>query len=244
MTTKSTVLILGGSRGLGLAMAEEWLKRDAKVIATQRSASRDLSELQGRYPGSLEIETVDIVDAASVHALCERLGGRRIDVLFVNAGICKAHEETPATADERDFVDMMLTNALGPMRAVELLENLVPANGAIAVMTCRKQRRLGALQLQQGRPQYADEMLLDAPRWRSTRALAGRARLGPHRDGDLGRNVLDRTKHPIRRGNRRAKSRPGRPALHRSQRSNLALVNQKHRWNSMHPTFGRYACTQ
>jgi NAD(P)-dependent dehydrogenase (short-subunit alcohol dehydrogenase family) len=68
MTTKSTVLILGASRGLGLAMAEEWLKRDAKVIATQRSASRDLSELQGRYPGSLEIETVDIVEAASVRA--------------------------------------------------------------------------------------------------------------------------------------------------------------------------------
>jgi NAD(P)-dependent dehydrogenase (short-subunit alcohol dehydrogenase family) len=128
-------LILGASRGLGLAMAEEWLKRGAKVIATQRSASRDLSELQGRYPGSLEIETVDIVEAASVHALRERLGGHRIDVLFVNAGICKAHEETPCAVDERDFVDMMLTNALGPMRAVELLENLVPANGAIAVMT-------------------------------------------------------------------------------------------------------------
>jgi|SRR5580658_9558158 NAD(P)-dependent dehydrogenase (short-subunit alcohol dehydrogenase family) len=79
MTTKSTVLILGASRGLGLAMAEEWLKRDAKVIATERSASRDLSELQGRYPGSLEIETVDIVEAASVHALRERLGGHRID---------------------------------------------------------------------------------------------------------------------------------------------------------------------
>src|SRR5258708_5401756 len=135
MTTKSTVLILGASRGLGLAMAEEWLKRDTKVIATQRSASPDLSELQGRYPGSLEIETVDIVEAASVHALRERLGGHRIDVLFVNAGICTAHEETPSTVGERDFVDMMLTNALGPMRAVELFENLVPASGAIAVMT-------------------------------------------------------------------------------------------------------------
>ena len=32
MTTELTVLILGASRGLGLAMAEEWLKRDAKVI--------------------------------------------------------------------------------------------------------------------------------------------------------------------------------------------------------------------
>jgi NAD(P)-dependent dehydrogenase (short-subunit alcohol dehydrogenase family) len=75
MTTKSTVVILGASRGLGLAMVEEWLKRDAEVIATQRRASRNLSEPQGRYPGSLEIETVDIVEAASVHALRERLGG-------------------------------------------------------------------------------------------------------------------------------------------------------------------------
>src|ERR1700692_3840527 len=97
MTTESTVLILGASRGLGLAMAEEWLKGDAKVLARQRRPSRDLSELQGRYPASLEIETVDIVEAASVHALRERLGARRIDVLFINAGICKAHDGTPST---------------------------------------------------------------------------------------------------------------------------------------------------
>jgi NAD(P)-dependent dehydrogenase (short-subunit alcohol dehydrogenase family) len=88
-----------------------------------------------RSNSSLEIETVDSVEAASVHALRERRRGHRIDVLFVNAGICKAHEETPSAVDERDFVDMMLTNALGRMRAVELFENLVPTNGAIAVMT-------------------------------------------------------------------------------------------------------------
>src|ERR1700742_4414470 len=105
MTTESTVLILGASRGLGLAMAEEWLRRDARVIATQRSASRELSELQRRYPASLEIETVE---AASVRALRERLGARRIDVLFVNAGICKAREKTPSTVDDWEFVEMML----------------------------------------------------------------------------------------------------------------------------------------
>src|ERR1700722_8537908 len=70
-------------------------------------------------------------------------------------------------------------------------------------------------------------MLLGAPCWRSARDFAGRARLGPHRHGDLGRNALDRRKHPVRRGNRRAQSRPGRPALHRPQRSTLALVTQK-----------------
>jgi NAD(P)-dependent dehydrogenase (short-subunit alcohol dehydrogenase family) len=135
MATESTILIIGASRGLGLALAEEWLKRDTRVIATQRGSSHHLAALQSRYPGSLAIETVDIADTASVRALRERLGNRQIDVLFVNAGICKATEETPSTVAEHDFFDMMLVNALGPMRAVELLEDLVPAGGTIAIMS-------------------------------------------------------------------------------------------------------------
>ena len=69
MTTTSTTLILGASRGLGLALVEEWLKRDAEVIATQRSASPGLSALQVRYPGNLEIESADIADASSIRSL-------------------------------------------------------------------------------------------------------------------------------------------------------------------------------
>ena len=135
MADGSIALIVGASRGLGLALAEEWLKRDARLIATVRSPSKELKALQDRYLGSLEIEFVDIVDEASVRALRERLGNRTIDVLFVNAGICKANQEASSTVDEQDFVDMMLTNALGPMRVVELFEGLVPASGVLAVMT-------------------------------------------------------------------------------------------------------------
>lgn len=135
MAATSTALVVGGSRGLGLALAEEWLKRGTQVIATQRTPSRELSVLRSRHPGSLEIETVDIADAGSVRGLRKRVDGRRIDVLFVNAGICKANEQTPSTVAEQDFVDMMLTNALAPVRAVELFESLVPASGVIAVMT-------------------------------------------------------------------------------------------------------------
>ncbi len=135
MAAALTALIVGASRGLGFSLAEEWLKRNAHVIATQRGPSRELVTLEVRYPGSLEIETVDIADAAAVRALRQRLNGRRLDVLFVNAGICKANEETPSTVDEEDFVDMMLTNALSPMRFVELYEDLVPGSGVIAVMT-------------------------------------------------------------------------------------------------------------
>jgi NAD(P)-dependent dehydrogenase (short-subunit alcohol dehydrogenase family) len=56
-------------------------------------------------------------------------------VLFVNAGIARAIEATPAGVDQQDFLDMMLTNALSPVRAVELLGDLVPAGAIVAVMT-------------------------------------------------------------------------------------------------------------
>jgi NAD(P)-dependent dehydrogenase (short-subunit alcohol dehydrogenase family) len=105
------------------------------VIATVRSRSEGLEALARRYPGSLEIETVDITKADSVKALRMRLEDRRLDMLFVNAGIARAIEATPASVDEQDFLDMMLTNALSPVRAVELLGDLVPAGGIVAVMT-------------------------------------------------------------------------------------------------------------
>ena len=135
MAQQSTALVVGASRGLGLALAQEWLGRGWRVVATVRAHSEDLVRLSTRYPGSLEIENVDINKADTVQALRERLEGRRLDVLFVNAGIARQIEATPLGADEQDFFDMMLTNALSPVRAVELLSDLVPGGGVIAVMT-------------------------------------------------------------------------------------------------------------
>ncbi|BAQ49925.1 MULTISPECIES: SDR family NAD(P)-dependent oxidoreductase [Methylobacterium] len=135
MTQPATVLVVGASRGLGLALAEEWLGRGWHVIATARGRSAGLDALAARFPGSLEVESVDINQAATVEALRRRLDGRRLDVLFVNAGIARAIEASPASASEADFLDMMLTNAFSPVRAAELLRDLVPAGGTVAIMT-------------------------------------------------------------------------------------------------------------
>jgi NAD(P)-dependent dehydrogenase (short-subunit alcohol dehydrogenase family) len=135
MTGQSTALVVGASRGLGLALAEEWLGRGWRVIATARGRSGQLETLANRFPDSLEIQPVDINDAGSVRALRERLSGRRVDVLFINAGIARAIEASPVDARETDFLDMMLTNAFSPVRAVELLRDLVPAGGTIGIMS-------------------------------------------------------------------------------------------------------------
>lgn len=135
MANQTTVLIVGASRGLGRALVEDWLGRGWRVIATARGQADGLQDLSVRFPASLEVETVDIDQKGSVQALRQRLEGRKLDVLFVNAGIARAIKETPASADERDFLHMMLTNALSPVRAAELLGNLVPRGGTIAIMT-------------------------------------------------------------------------------------------------------------
>lgn len=136
MEHKQTVLVVGASRGLGLALAGEYCKRGFQVIATVRQPAAGLQELQTHYPESLEIQQqVDIVALDSVLALRERLKFRPLDVLFVNAGISRANELTPLQVDEQDYVDMMLTNALSPMRVVELFYKNVTPNGVIALMT-------------------------------------------------------------------------------------------------------------
>ena len=136
MAQKSkTVLVVGASRGLGLALAEEWLGRGFQVIATMRDKAEELEALSGRFPGALELERVDTADAGAVKALRQRLDGRTLDILFINAGIARAIELSPVQAEEQDFLDMMLVNALAPVRAAEILGDLVPSGGTIAIMT-------------------------------------------------------------------------------------------------------------
>lgn len=135
MTRQPTALVVGASRGLGLALVEEWLGRGWRVIATARGLSEQLGALATRFAGRLEIEAVDINHADTVRALRERLSARPVDVLFINAGIARAIEASPASASEADFLDMMLTNAFSPVRAVELLRDVLPADGTIAIMS-------------------------------------------------------------------------------------------------------------
>ena len=130
------LLLFGASRGLGLAIADEYLKLGWRVVATARDAAGTaLHDLAGKADGRLAVETVDINDPASVGALRGRLGSDRFDLLFVNAGVTNDDRETIADISTEEFVRVMVTNALSPMRMVETFEDLVPPAGAIAIMS-------------------------------------------------------------------------------------------------------------
>jgi NAD(P)-dependent dehydrogenase (short-subunit alcohol dehydrogenase family) len=131
-----TVLLIGASRGLGRAIAEEYLDRGAQVVATVRGQGRTtLHDLQDAAGGRLEIEHVDINAREQVHALRDRLSSRTFDLLFVNAGVTNGPDETPADISTEEFTRLMVTNALSPMRVIETLGELVAPSGTIAVMS-------------------------------------------------------------------------------------------------------------
>lgn len=134
---QKTILLIGASRGLGYAMAAEFVQRGWNVVGTVRESARgDLHDLADAHTGRVEIEFVDITVPEQIAALRERLSGRSFDILFVNAGIANHNQqETIAQVSTEEFIRVMVTNALSPMRVVESLQDLVPATGLIGIMS-------------------------------------------------------------------------------------------------------------
>lgn len=132
----ATVLLIGASRGLGYAIASEYIDRGSHVVATVRGPARTaLHELQETAEGRLEIEHVDINEPEQVQALRHRLVSRTFDLLFVNAGVANRQQETTEDVTTEEFTRLMVTNALSPMRVIETLGGLIDPKGTIAIMS-------------------------------------------------------------------------------------------------------------
>lgn len=131
------ILIVGASRGLGHAMAAEFVGRGWNVIGTVRDGGRTaLHDLADGNPGRVTVETLDINDPAGIAALRARLAGTRLDMLFVNAGTTTEDQQTTiGEVSTEEFVRVMVTNALSPMRVIEALQDLIPADGLIGAMS-------------------------------------------------------------------------------------------------------------
>ncbi|MBD0742603.1 SDR family NAD(P)-dependent oxidoreductase [Streptomyces sp. CBMA152] len=133
--TRRTALIIGASRTLGLGLAAEYLRRGWDVIGTVRGSHRTgLHDLADTSEGRLTVESLEMTDPEQISALRDRLAGRTLDLLFVNAAITRG--DIPIGDVPTDmFTEVMITNALSPMRVVESLRPLVAPTGTIGVMS-------------------------------------------------------------------------------------------------------------
>ncbi|CAM5592156.1 Short-chain dehydrogenase OS=Streptomyces antimycoticus OX=68175 GN=SANT12839_017280 PE=4 SV=1 [Streptomyces antimycoticus] len=175
--SSKTALIVGASRTLGLALATEYAHRGWNVIGTVRGDRRtglhDLAEASG---GRVTVESLDMTAPEQIAALRERLAERTLDLLFVNAGITRGDIPIGDVPTEM-FVEVMVTNALSPMRVVESLRSLVAPTGTIGVMSSR-QGSVG-FNTRGGQDVYrASKSALNQLTWRRLRAPRHPARPG------------------------------------------------------------------
>jgi NAD(P)-dependent dehydrogenase (short-subunit alcohol dehydrogenase family) len=196
LSSDKTLLLIGASRGLGFALAEEYLKRGWHVVATERSGTTSqLHTLLEASDGRLEIDTLDITHPDQVVALRTRLASRKFDMLFVNAGI--GIREMIADVSTDEFIRMMVTNALSPMRIVESMQDLVLPTGTIGIMSSgqgsitnnenghheiyRASKTALNMLMRSFAARHADDprtLLLMAPGWVRTELGGPQARLG------------------------------------------------------------------
>jgi NAD(P)-dependent dehydrogenase (short-subunit alcohol dehydrogenase family) len=135
VNSNRNALLIGVSKGLGLAMASEYLKRGWTVVATELNRSDELHALESEAGGRLEIEFVDVTSQVQIAALRARLEGRKFDLLFHNAGVTNPESEKIGEVSTLEFERILVTNALSPMRVLEALGGLVKDDGTLGVMS-------------------------------------------------------------------------------------------------------------
>jgi len=128
-------LIVGASRGIGLGLVREHLARGWHVTVTVRKPSADLEALQKEAEGRLSIEAADITRPNDVMGLARRLEGQAFDLVFLNAGIMAGRGVPLVDVADEDIVDIMMTNAISPVRVADRLIGLARNGATIAFMS-------------------------------------------------------------------------------------------------------------
>ena len=126
--TGRTILITGGSAGIGLAFALKFLELGNQVIVTGRRRSL-LDEVKANHPKLHTIQS-DVADPAQIAALTARvkLDFPKLDVLMNNAGIMLSKNlKVPAT-DLAGLTEEIDVNIGGVIRMTSAFIDLLTAN--------------------------------------------------------------------------------------------------------------------
>ena len=133
---KERVLITGGNRGIGLALAEQLSARGARVLVACRAASAELSALT-KFP-ERQVEVIEGLDVRRPEALSSALsdlGVKRLDLLINNAGILRRDQLGKLSYDQLE--EQLAVNTLGPLRVVEACLPFLDRGSKIANVSSR-----------------------------------------------------------------------------------------------------------
>lgn len=115
--TGNTILVTGGTSGIGRAMAEALHDRGNRVIVTGRRKAL-LDEIAAARPGMVGLE-LDLDQPTSLSRLVAEVRARfpELNVLFANAGISRREDLASDDYDVAVAEAVVETNILGVLRA-------------------------------------------------------------------------------------------------------------------------------
>jgi len=110
MTTARTVLVTGGNRGIGYAIAQEFVAQGHRVAVTARSGSGP--------EGTLTVQA-DVTDSESIDAAFTRIEADLgpVEVVVANAGVTR--DMLLMRMSDEDFTTVIDTNLSGAFRVVK-----------------------------------------------------------------------------------------------------------------------------
>lgn len=130
-----TAIIIGASRGIGLALAGELAGRGWQVTATARGDAPALAAMAATSNGQITLATVDIDSMDSITALDAALGGQHFDLIFVNAGTYGPAHQSVDKVTATEMGALMMTNAIAPIRLAKRLLPRAKTGSTVALMS-------------------------------------------------------------------------------------------------------------
>jgi NAD(P)-dependent dehydrogenase (short-subunit alcohol dehydrogenase family) len=128
------VVITGGTSGIGLAAAKQFIAEGATVVVSGRN-SQALTAVQSDLGANAFAIAADVTRSADLDALFRQVGEKygRIDVLFANAGVAKL-APVESTSEEM-FDQIMGANFRGAYFTAQKALPLLADGGAIVFTT-------------------------------------------------------------------------------------------------------------
>jgi len=126
--TNRTILITGGSAGIGLAFALKFLELGNRVLVTGRRQAV-LDDVKAKHPALHAIRS-DVADPAQVAALAESIKRDfpELDVLVNNAGISRYKNLSVPASDLADLMTEVNVNVGGVIRMTSAFIDLLKGN--------------------------------------------------------------------------------------------------------------------
>jgi 3-oxoacyl-[acyl-carrier protein] reductase len=121
-------LITGGARGIGRAIATEFLNEGAEVIVLDKFYPDDFESYAEEFRKSgkkISSKTTDITDTKAVEQICEEIAKEfgRIDILVNNAGITR--DKLLMRMSEEDWDAVLTVNLKGAFNTMRVVTKIM-----------------------------------------------------------------------------------------------------------------------